>query len=129
LVQLGDEHRRLRAAFHAQPGQQPGYVGYTQLIAGALNLAPRWYVGSALRNVDFVASDVTGFPMPIYLAGARVRMQYAFSPTIGAVLNVALLSYVDTCALGINVDTARFLTSTFSTTAWLRVSTMCSRLS
>ena len=32
-------------------------------------------------------------------------MQYAFSPTISAGLNVTLLSYVDTCALGINVDT------------------------
>jgi WS/DGAT/MGAT family acyltransferase len=79
-------------------------LAYTQFIAGALNMAPRWYVGSALRNVDFVASDVPGFPMPVYLAGAKVRMQYAFSPTIGAGLNVTLLSYVDTCALGINVD-------------------------
>jgi diacylglycerol O-acyltransferase / wax synthase len=80
-------------------------LAYTQFIAGALNLAPRWYVGSALRNVDFVASDVPGLPAPVYLAGARVRMQYAFSPTIGAALNVTLLSYVDTCALGINVGT------------------------
>jgi diacylglycerol O-acyltransferase len=80
-------------------------LAYTQLIAGALNLAPRWYVGSALRNVDFVASDVPGLPMPVYLAGAAVTMQYAFAPTIGAGLNVTLLSYVDTCALGINVDT------------------------
>jgi diacylglycerol O-acyltransferase / wax synthase len=45
------------------------------------------------------------FPMPVYLAGASVRMQYAFAPTIGAGLNVTQLSYVDTCALGINVDT------------------------
>jgi diacylglycerol O-acyltransferase len=80
-------------------------LAYTQFIAGALNLAPRWYVGSALRNVDFVASDVPGLPTPVYLAGAKVRMQYAFSPTIGAALNVTLLSYVDTCALGINADT------------------------
>jgi diacylglycerol O-acyltransferase len=79
-------------------------LAHTQLIAGALNLAPRWYVGSALRNVDFVASDVPGFPQPVFLAGAKVQMQYAFSPTIGAGLNVTLLSYVDTCALGINVD-------------------------
>ena len=78
---------------------------YTQVIAGVLNLMPRWYVGAALRNVDFVASDVPGIPVPVFLGGASVRMQYAFSPTIGAGLNVTLLSYVDTCALGINVDT------------------------
>jgi hypothetical protein len=77
----------------------------TQVIAGTLNLMPRWYVGAILRNVDFVTSDVPGIPVPVTLGGARVRMQYAFSPTIGAGLNVTLLSYVDTCALGINVDT------------------------
>jgi len=31
-------------------------------------------------------------------------MQYAFSPTMGAGLNVTLLSYMDTCGIGINVD-------------------------
>lgn len=80
-------------------------LAYTQPIAGALNLMPRWYVGSVLRNVDFVASDVPGLPIPVFLAGAAVRMQYAFGPTIGTGLNVTLLSYVDTCAIGINVDT------------------------
>lgn len=80
-------------------------LAHTQFIAAALNLAPRWYVGSVLRNVDFVASDVPGFPKPVFLAGAAVRRQYAFAPTIGAALNVTLLSYVDTCAIGINVDT------------------------
>jgi WS/DGAT/MGAT family acyltransferase len=80
-------------------------LAHTQFIAGALNLAPHWYVGSALRHVDFVASDVPGFTERVFLAGAPVRQQYAFSPTIGAAFNVTLLSYVDTCAIGINVDT------------------------
>jgi diacylglycerol O-acyltransferase / wax synthase len=80
-------------------------LSYTQFIAGALCLAPRWYVSSALRNVDFIASDVPGFAEQVYLAGAAVRMPYSFSPTLGAALNITLLTYVDTCALGINVDT------------------------
>ncbi len=79
---------------------------YTQVIAGALNLMPRWYIGSVLRHVDFLASDVPGVPVPVFLGGAAVRAQYAFGPTIGASVNVTLLTYVDTCALGINVDTA-----------------------
>ena len=78
---------------------------YTQWIAGALNLMPRWYIGSILRHVDFLCSDVPGIPVPVYLGGARVRVQYAFGPTIGAAVNVTLLTYVDTCALGIDVDT------------------------
>ncbi|MGB9223385.1 wax ester/triacylglycerol synthase domain-containing protein [Mycobacterium sp.] len=79
---------------------------YTQLIAGALNLMPRWYIGSVLRHVDFLASDVPGVPVPVFLGGAAVRAQYAFGPTIGSAVNVTLLTYVDTCALGIDVDTA-----------------------
>ena len=78
---------------------------YIQLIAGAMNLMPRWYIGSVLRKVDFLASDVPGLPVPVYLAGAKVRVQYAFGPTIGSAVNVTLLTYVDTCALGIDVDT------------------------
>jgi WS/DGAT/MGAT family acyltransferase len=81
-------------------------LAHTQFIAGALNLAPLWYVSSVLRNVDFVASDVPGAPIPVFLAGAAVRSQYAFSPTIGAAFNITLLSYVDTCALGVNADTS-----------------------
>lgn len=78
---------------------------YTQLIAGALNLVPRWYIASILRNVDFLASDVPGIPVPVFIGGAEVTMQYPFGPTIGAGVNITLMSYVDTCALGINVDT------------------------
>ncbi|BBY62500.1 wax ester/triacylglycerol synthase domain-containing protein [Mycolicibacterium helvum] len=78
---------------------------YTQAIAGVLNVMPRWYIGSILRHVDFVCSDVPGVPLQVYLGGARVRKQYAFGPTIGAAVNVTLLTYQDTCALGIDVDT------------------------
>ena len=80
-------------------------LAYAQLIAGDLNLAPRWYVSSTLKHIDFIASDVPGFPRPLYVAGASVQKQYAFSPTIGAALNVTLLSYVDTCAIAINIGT------------------------
>ena len=76
----------------------------TQDIAGGLNLLPRWYVGSILRHVDFLASDVPGMPVPVWVGGAAVTMQYAFGPTIGAGVNVTLFSYQDTCALGINAD-------------------------
>ncbi len=78
---------------------------YTQLIAGALNLAPRRYIAAILRHVDFLASDVPGIPVTVYLGGARLVAQYAFGPTIGAAVNVTLMSYVDVCTLGINVDT------------------------
>lgn len=80
-------------------------LAYTEAIAGALNALPTGYVSTNLRHVDFVASDVPGFTEPLSFAGAAVTMPYAFSPTIGAALNVTLLTYVGECALGINVDT------------------------
>jgi WS/DGAT/MGAT family acyltransferase len=93
-------HQRTRAV------RDERSLPYTQLIAGALNMMPRWYIGSVLRHVDFLASDVPGVPVPVFLGGAAVRAQYAFGPTIGSAVNVTLLTYVDTCALGIDVDTA-----------------------
>ena len=80
-------------------------TSYIQIIAGAMNLIPRRILSTVFRAVDFVASDVPGIPVPVFLGGAPVRAQYAFGPTIGSAVNVTLLSYVDTCAVGIDVDT------------------------
>lgn len=102
-----DPARRI-AQIHERVGavRNEKSLPHTQLIAGVLNLMPRWYIGSVLRHVDFLTSDVPGIPVPVFLGGAAVRGQYAFGPTIGSSVNVTLLSYVDVCALGINVDTA-----------------------
>ncbi len=92
-------HRRAERARHERS------LPLTQAIAGGLNLFPRWYLGSVLRHVDFLASDVPGYPQRVYLTGAQVQRQYAFGPTIGSGVNVTLMTYVDTCALGVNADT------------------------
>lgn len=81
-------------------------VPHTDAIAGSLNLLPRGYVGSMLKHVDFLASNVPGFTKPVYLAGAELLSYYAFGPTIGSAVNVTLLSYRTTCFLGITIDTA-----------------------
>jgi diacylglycerol O-acyltransferase len=78
----------------------------TNAIAGALNLLPQGAVGSMLKHVDFVASDVPGFTFPVYLAGARLERYVAFGPTIGASVNLTLLSYDGTCYVGVTIDTA-----------------------
>ena len=75
-------------------------------VAGVLNLLPSGVVGSMLKHVDFVASDVPGVPVPLFLAGAPITGHYAFGPTTGAALNVTLLSYQGTCCIGCNVDTS-----------------------
>jgi diacylglycerol O-acyltransferase len=105
-VGVADPAERIRQIHgRAVAAQQERSLPHTQTIAGGLNLLPRWYIGAILRHVDFLASDVPGIPVPVYLAGASVRMQYAFGPTIGSSVNVTLMTYVDTCALGINADT------------------------
>ena len=75
-------------------------------VAGLLNLLPSGVIGSMLKHVDFLASDVPGVPVQIYLAGAPVLGYYAFGPTTGAAVNVTLVSYQDTCCIGCTVDTA-----------------------
>lgn len=105
-VGVPDPAQRIRQ-IHERTGKvrHEKSLPYTQWIAGALNMMPRWYIGSILRHVDFLCSDVPGIPMPVFLGSARVVTQYAFGPTIGAAVNVTLLTYVDICALGIDVDT------------------------
>jgi diacylglycerol O-acyltransferase len=80
-------------------------IPLTNTIAGLLNLVPRGVVGSMLKHVDFLASNVPGLAAPIYVGGARVLALYPFGPTIGAALNVTLLSYCGTCHIGVNSDT------------------------
>ena len=80
-------------------------IPYTNAIAAALNVLPRSYVGDMLKHVDFLASNVPGIDVPVYLAGTRVAEWYAFGPTIGAALNATLLSYEHQCYIGVNLDT------------------------
>ena len=77
---------------------------FTNALAGALNLLPRAYVGGMLKHIDFLASNVPGIPVPFYLTGAKVDAFYGFGPTIGAALNVTLMSYCGTCLVGVNMD-------------------------
>lgn len=75
-------------------------------IAGVLNLLPPNAVGSMLKHVDFLASNVPGIGFPVYLAGARMTSYVPFGPTIGAAVNITLLSYDGICEVGVTVDTA-----------------------
>ncbi len=75
-------------------------------VAGLLNLLPSGVIGSMLKHVDFVASNVPGMRFPIYLAGVSVTGYYAFGPTTGAAVNVTLMTYQGTCCVGCTIDTA-----------------------
>ncbi|NKY46531.1 wax ester/triacylglycerol synthase domain-containing protein [Nocardia cerradoensis] len=81
-------------------------IPYSAAVAATLNRLPVAIVTAMLEHVDFVASDVPGSPVPIYIAGAAVERMYAFGPTIGTAFNVTLISHTDTGCVGINADTA-----------------------
>ncbi|MEE2032733.1 wax ester/triacylglycerol synthase domain-containing protein [Rhodococcus chondri] len=76
----------------------------TPTIAGALNMLPSAVLGSMFKHVDFLASDVVGSPIPLFIAGSEVLGYYAFGPTLGSAFNVTLISFMSRCCIGINVD-------------------------
>lgn len=96
---MAETHRRCEAV------KSDRSLPFTNAIAGSLNLLPRAYIGGMLKHIDFLASNVPGIPIAFYLAGAKVTQFYGFGPTIGAALNITLMSYCGTCYIGFNIDT------------------------
>lgn len=104
-VAIVDPLERVRAVHQlvATWRNEPG-IRHTNTIAGVLNLLPRSAVGAVLKHVDFLASNIPGSPFPLYLAGAKVEGYYAFGPPTGSAVNITMLSYVDSCCIGVNTD-------------------------
>lgn len=86
--------------------RQERSLAHTGAIAGALNMLPKGVIGSMLKHVDFLASNVPGLPIPLYLAGAEVERFFPFGPTAGSSVNLTLMSYRDVCCIGVNTDSA-----------------------
>ncbi|MBI4935443.1 MAG: DUF1298 domain-containing protein [Actinobacteria bacterium] len=79
---------------------------HTEAIAGFLNLMPRGVIGAMLKGVDFLASNVPGVPIPMWLEGQAVERFFPFGPTAGSALNITLMSYNGMCCMGVNSDSA-----------------------
>lgn len=79
---------------------------HTESIAGGLNLLPAGVIGSMLKKVDFLASNVPGVPVPMWLCGAEVERFYPFGPTAGSAVNITLMSYHRLGCIGVDMDTA-----------------------
>ncbi len=104
-VGITDPSERMRETQRrCEPMKTDRSLPYTDALAGTLNLLPRAYIGGMLKHIDFLASNVPGIPVPLYLSGAKVDGFYAFGPTIGSALNITLMSYCGTCFVGLNID-------------------------
>jgi len=105
-VGIADPVERLRSVHEltTRARAEPA-ISLTNAIAGALNLLPSGLVGGMLKHVDFLASNVPGLTAPIFIGRAQLERFYAFGPTTGAAVNATLLSYCDSCGIGVNTDT------------------------
>jgi WS/DGAT/MGAT family acyltransferase len=85
-------------------------IPVTDAVADVIGRLPAAAVsslfGTMLCNIDFLASNVPGFPEAPYVAGARADRWFAFGPTEGSALNVTLLSHGDVCCVGVTSDVA-----------------------
>ncbi|MCZ6782910.1 MAG: wax ester/triacylglycerol synthase family O-acyltransferase [Proteobacteria bacterium] len=79
-------------------------------VSGILGRLPRAasvaLMGSMLKAVDFVTSNVPGPPFTVYVSGARVEHMLGFGPLSGAAANVTLFSYDGEVQIAINTDRA-----------------------
>lgn len=62
--------------------------------------------GDATIGNDLQVSNIPGLSRPAFLAGARIVRSYPFGPLPGGALMVALMSHLDTCCVGVNLDPA-----------------------
>jgi hypothetical protein len=104
-----DPEQRVReiGALCRQWREEPA-LPLTNAIAGVLCSLPPYattaVMGSMLRGVDFIATNVPGIPKPCHIAGASVLREYAFAPLAGAAINIALVSHAGTACVGVNID-------------------------
>ena len=63
-------------------------------------------VSAAAQTSDLTASNVPGIPVPVWLSGARVERMYPLVGTIGAAINVTMLTYNGTASVGVSSDDA-----------------------
>jgi diacylglycerol O-acyltransferase / wax synthase len=67
-------------------------------------LVPVPVLAQAARASDVTTSNVPGPPIPLFLAGARVVGMYPLVATIGAAVNVTMVTYDGSVFLGVSAD-------------------------
>ena len=86
---------------------------YSASPSSTFAMASRLYSSMSLADRhrpihNLVISNVPGPPFPLYLAGAELVAAYPMGPIMeGAGLNITVLSYVDSIAIGINACPSR----------------------
>ena len=67
-------------------------------------LVPVPMLAQAARASDVTTSNVPGPPVPLYLAGARMVAAYPLVATIGAAVNISMVTYDGSAFVGVSSD-------------------------
>jgi WS/DGAT/MGAT family acyltransferase len=75
-------------------------------LAELTRFLPPELVSAAAQTSDLTASNVPGVPVPVWLAGAKVERMYPLVGTIGAAINITMLTYNGIASVGVSTDDA-----------------------
>jgi diacylglycerol O-acyltransferase / wax synthase len=77
-------------------------------VAPLASRLPMWLTESLLAGqqsqTDVQASNVPGWPEPVYLAGAEMTGSYSFAPLAGTAMMIVMATYAGRCCLAVNAD-------------------------
>ena len=93
------EIHRLVQAWRDEPANP-----HVQKLAAVFRGMPEDMIRPIFKHLDFLASNVPGLPIPVFLGGARLQAIYPFGPTLGTAVNFTLMSYLDECGVGVTID-------------------------
>jgi len=85
-------------------------IALTDELSLVLDTVPaalmRWISGGLLKQLDVIASNVPGIPVPVYCGEAELLRFYALGPPFGAAVNVTLFSHAGWCCIAVSCDRA-----------------------
>ena len=73
-------------------------------LADASWLVPVPVLASAAKTSDVTTSNVPGPPIPLYIAGAKALGTWPLVATIGAAVNVTMVTYNGSACVGVSTD-------------------------
>lgn len=106
-AQLDVDARVAEAAAAVARARNEPFLAHIDSMADAFRLAPVEVSVRLTQSSDLTASNVPGVPIPVFAGGARVLRVHPLVPTLGAAVNITMLTYARTWAsLGITTDDA-----------------------
>ena len=97
--------QRLVAVQRAEPAL-PFMEEISSVFSRLPSAVSTWLMGSMLKGIDLVTSNVPGPQFEVFVSGARIEEIYGFGPLGGAAINVTLFSYNGEVWVAINTDRA-----------------------